>query len=82
MTLIGRGGWFLQVVVIYLLAEFAIYTIAGKLVTVIMGGPTTNPWMSFGFIFLPLTLSAIWMLFVLFGPMFAAPGDTDRVGKR
>jgi hypothetical protein len=69
MNLVGRLWWAGQVVVVYLLAEFAIYTIAGKVVAMLTGG-TANPWMGFAFIFLPLTVSAIWMLSVLFSPLF------------
>ncbi len=62
MNLVGRLRW-------AGLAEFAIYTIAGKALALLTGG-RADPWMGFALVFLPLTVSAIWMLSVLFSPLF------------
>lgn len=55
-------------VAIYMLAEFAVFTIANKSMAAITHGAPPPTWLSITFVFLPLTLAAWWMIGVLFGP--------------
>lgn len=68
-TLMRRLAWTGQVIAIYLLAEFAIFTISTKAMRALFHGPAEPAWwVTLLFYFLPLTVSAWWMLGVLFGP--------------
>jgi hypothetical protein len=64
-------AWTWQAIAIYLLAEFAIFTISSRLMHTYFGKPGQPPipwWVDVVFYFLPLTLSAWWVLGVLFSP--------------
>ncbi len=68
LRLIRRAAWTWQAIAIYLLAEFAIFTIASKIMFYLTGRKDQNWWMDVVFFFLPLTFSAWWVLGVLFRP--------------
>jgi hypothetical protein len=59
-------AWTWQAVAIYLLAEFAIFTIFSRVMHFYFGRPVEPWWVDLVFYFLPLTLSAWWVLNVLF----------------
>ena len=61
-------AWTWQAIAIYLLAEFAIFTIFSRVTHVYFGKPIQPWWVDVVFYFLPLTLSAWWVLGVLFSP--------------
>ena len=61
-------GWTWQAIAIYLLAEFAIFTIFSRAMHLHFGRPPEPWWADLALYFLPLTLSAWWVLGVLFSP--------------
>lgn len=62
-------AWTWQAIAIYLLAEFAIFTICSRLLHAYAHRPPEPQWgVEVTFYFLPLTLSAWWVLGVLFRP--------------
>jgi hypothetical protein len=61
-------AWTWQAIAIYLLAEFAIFTIFSRLKHAWFGVPPQPWWVDVVLYFLPLTLSAWWVLGVLFSP--------------
>lgn len=68
-------AWTWQAIAIYLLAEFAIFTIFSRVVHAYFGRPPEPWWADLACYFLPLTLSAWWVLGVLFTPR--PPRDVD-----
>lgn len=61
-------AWTWQAIAIYLLAEFAIFTIFTHAMHAYFGRPVEPWWVDVVFYFLPLTLSSWWVLGVLFSP--------------
>lgn len=72
-------AWTWQAIAIYLLAEFAIFTICSRLLHAYTHRTPDPQWGSeVAFYFLPLTLSAWWVLGVLFRPRDIEPKPKSK----
>jgi magnesium-transporting ATPase (P-type) len=70
-------AWTWQAVCIYLLAEFAIFTICSRLMHLYLGRNPQVWWVEFVFYFLPLTISAMWVMRVVFKPRAVQVDDAS-----
>ena len=75
LELIRRAAWTWQALLVYLLAEFAIFSIASRLMHAFTGHPDPDWLFHLLFYFLPLTVSSWWVLKVLFTPRAGANAD-------